>query len=607
MGVTENIARLLSIGITVKSSPSQQKVKCPQCSDKRNDKRDKSLSVNVDSGLFRCHYCGYTGSVNDKKDEKYKIPEPSPNGSDKLPEIVVDFFSKRRISRETLRKAKISHEEKWIAKLDKKTDVAVFNYYEGGYLKNKKYRSIKEKGFSLEAGAKLIFYNIDAIIGHESVIITEGEIDCLSFMEAGIENVISVPNGANVGQNNLQYLDNCINYFNGVKRIYLAVDNDDPGISLRDELARRLGKDICYIVRYPEGCKDANDVLMKYDEKYLSTLISNAEPFPIEGIVYADSEMDSILALYNSGYERGVELKEFGDQFDRMCTFQTSRLYVFTGIPGHGKSTLLENIEVILAAKKGWKFGIFSPEHHPLAYMIYKYAELIVGKPFFKGDTQRMTVQELEKAVQFIKEHFFFIRPKDDMFTLDEILSISKSLIKKYGVKSIVVDPWNTINHSFEGESETQYIEKALNKITLFKQEYDVMFVVVAHPKKMVKAKDGANAGLYEVPNLYDISGSSNFFNKADVGICVYRDFKQDCTFLYVQKMKYRNLGEVDNCKFKFNKVNNRYSILDEFNQYKPNNKNILSNEVEQTEIKLLTVKSSSFESEAEDYDDLPF
>ncbi len=608
MGNTDIIGKLLSLDIQVKNKPSQQKVKCPKCNERRSDKRDRSLSVNVDLGVFRCHYCGYSGTVIEKEDSKYKIPEPSPGGSDKLSDELIQFFSSRGISRQTVRDVKISEEDKWIAKVDKKTNTIVFNYYQSGRLVNKKYRSIEEKGFALESGAKLIFYNLDSIIGENEIIITEGEMDALTFIECGINNVISVPNGANVGQNNLQYLDNCISYFDNIERIYLAVDNDNAGHSLREELARRLGKDICYIVKYPEGCKDANEVLLKYGSQDVKSLITSAEPFPIEGIVYADNEMDSILALYNSGYERGEEIKELGIDFDKICTFQTSRLYTITGIPGHGKSSLLEHIEVILAAKKGWKFGIFSPEHHPLAYMIYKYAEIIVGKPFFEGASERMSPMELQKAIQFIKDHFFFIRPKDDMFTLDEILDISRSLIRKYGVKSIVIDPWNTVSHNFGSDNETQYIEKALNKITLFKQEHDILFAIVVHPKKMLKVKDGERAGQYEVPNLYDINGSSNFFNKTDVGISVYRDHKEDSTYVYVQKMKYRNLGEIGQCKFKYNKANNRFTPIDTFNQYKFNNKNMLNEEIKQEEMSFGNLKPNrGFESGVDDYDDLPF
>ncbi len=956
------IAKLLSLGIEVKHSPRQQKVKCPSCNNQRNDKRDKSLSVNIELGVYRCHYCGMSGCVieNSTQTESYKPIEPTKN--DKLSDELINFLDSRGISRETAREAKLSQEEKWIAKADDVVDCLTFNYYEKGRLVNKKYRSIKDKGFALEPNAKLVFYNIDSIIAEKEVVITEGEIDCLTFMECGIKNVISVPNGANRNQNNLKYLDNCIDYFNDIEKIYLAVDNDDAGLSLRDELIRRFGKDKCFIVKYPEGCKDANEVLLEYGGREVVRLIQEAEELPLEGIVYADSETENIMSLYRSGIERGIELKELGDEFCKLCTFQRSRLYTVTGIPSHGKaldintkiptpngfktmselvigdelfdengnvcnvtwkseewknrptyklmfsdgssvivdenhewltdtwksrrsksnkkrrvksinkngidqshkrelpsvkstkdiiktiktkadkrnnhsvdlckplkikekqlpidpyvlgcwlgdgnsrgggftsnddqiirniisrgyevrklktdfhysiiglvprlreigvlnnkhipseylfsseeqrfellrglmdtdghcsivearnefcginrelvegvyniicslgikatfvegdavlnsryispkyrvffktdkkvfnldrkqdvvndyfetrgtrgndlryivdyeevfgyttqcisvssksrlflagdqfipthnSGFTEDIEVILAAKEGWKFGIFSPEHYPLSYMVYKYAELIVGKPFFAGSATRMSVAELNNAIEFIKDHFFFIRPKDEMFTLDAILDIAKSLVKRYGIHGVVIDPWNTVNHEFEGESETKYIEKALNKITLFKQEHNVLFIIVAHPKKMMKESGGERGGQYEVPNLYEINGSSNFFNKTDVGFTVYRDYKEDCTYIYMQKVKYRNLGEVGQCKFKFNRLNNRYTPIDTFGQYKFDEKSYLS-EGDQIEMPIgsTAIKSNrSFEDFDDEMDSLPF
>jgi twinkle protein len=96
--------------------------------------------------------------------------------------------------------------------------------------------------------------------------------DCLSLHEAGIHNSVSVPNGASMGNQKLEYLDNCWEAFEGAKRIVLAVDSDAAGLSLREELARRLGKERCYTVSYPDGCKDANDVLLKHGKEAVQAL-----------------------------------------------------------------------------------------------------------------------------------------------------------------------------------------------------------------------------------------------------------------------------------------------------------------------------------------------
>src|ERR1035437_9386008 len=111
--------------------------------------------------------------------------------------------------------------------------------------------TVNRKNFKLVSGAELIFYNLDAIRGREEAIITEGEIDCLSLIEIGLTNAISVPNGAAKGNQKLVYLDNCIDAFDNVSKIIIATDADEAGGYLQKELIRRLGAERCYTVKYP--------------------------------------------------------------------------------------------------------------------------------------------------------------------------------------------------------------------------------------------------------------------------------------------------------------------------------------------------------------------
>ena len=99
--------------------------------------------------------------------------------------------------------------------------------------------------------------------------------DVLAYHEAGITNVISVPNGATLNHNNLDYLDNCIDYFEDKTKIILAVDADEPGQMLKQEFVRRLGAENCYLVDF-QDCKDANEYLVKYGKKELRDAIHNA-------------------------------------------------------------------------------------------------------------------------------------------------------------------------------------------------------------------------------------------------------------------------------------------------------------------------------------------
>jgi len=367
------------------------------------------------------------------------------------------------------------------------------------------------------------------------------------------------------GNNNLSYIENSAGYLTKTNKYYLALDKDEAGLALQKELARRLGKDKCYVIDYPDDCKDANDVLCKYGVENLKACFDNAAPLPIEGVINANECKGGLFRLYDKGIDRGDMLGV--PNFDDLVSFKTSMLYIITGIPTHGKSSFLNWMEAMLAAKNGWKFAIFSPEHYPLEYLIYRYAEILTGKGFFHNSYDRMTKSECEIALEFINKHFFFVRPTEGMYTMKQLLGIAKSLVLRHGVKGFTIDPWNTIKHDYTtGMTETQYIETSLNELTLFKQAHDVAVFLVAHPRKMNKIRDTAHPmfGLHEVPTLYDISGSKSFYDKADVGITVYRNFKTQSTTAYVQKIKFKHLGEVGMQDFKYINNNSRYNPIDE-------------------------------------------
>ncbi|MCP4551623.1 MAG: toprim domain-containing protein, partial [Bacteroidetes bacterium] len=107
--------------------------------------------------------------------------------------------------------------------------------------------------------------------------------DVLALHEAGVTNAISVPNGATLNTNNLEYLDNCIDYFDDKEKIILAVDTDEAGQALQAELVRRLGSEVCYLASF-DDCKDANEYLIKYGTEKLVQRITGARPVPLENV-----------------------------------------------------------------------------------------------------------------------------------------------------------------------------------------------------------------------------------------------------------------------------------------------------------------------------------
>ena len=372
--------------------------------------------------------------------------------------------------------------------------------------------------------------------------------DALSFVECGRTDVVSVPNGANA---NLDYLDDYLEqYFDDKETIYIAVDTDTKGVVLRDELMRRFGVERCRVVEYGEGCKDANEHLIKYGKASLLQCLADAPETAIDGVFTITDFEGSLDAVFEAGWKQGATIGH--PNFDALCSFETKRLCVVSGIPGSGKSEFIDEIAERLNVRYGWKFAMFSPENAPLAYHAAKLVEKFTGKRFSK---KTLNADLYKKAKEHLEENFFFIVPKDN-FKLDNILEKAKSLVRRKGIKALVIDPYNRLENEIPpGMTETNYISKSLDKLTEFAQKHDVMVVLMAHPNKQIKDKDG----VIPAPTMYDINGSANFFNKADFGIVVHRNRIANNVEVHVQKVKFRHLGTCGTAYFHYNLNNGRY------------------------------------------------
>jgi len=534
--------------ITVPYGRTSGKVKttCPQCHDRRSNKRDKSLSLNLDEGLYHCHYCDWSGSIKEHSMKKEYI-RPVWSKHTELSDKAIKYFEARMIPQVIVKAVKITEGLEWMPQENKKLNTIQFNYFLNGELVNVKYRT-GNKYFKLIPNAELIPYNLDAIKGTKECVITEGEFDALSFIACGYKMAVSVPNGAST---NTSYLDNYLDYFEDKETIYIASDTDTKGLILREELIRRFGAERCRIVTYGEGCKDANECLCTRGAASLLNCLKTSQEIKVDGVFTVDDFEDELDSLFENGLQRGITIRH--SNFDELCSFETKRLAIITGIPGSGKSEFLDEIAERLNILYGWKFAYFSPENFPLKYHASKIASKITGKRFDKESTP---INEYQQVKHYMAENFFFICPETD-YTIDTILEKAKYLIRRKGIKALVIDPWNRLEHQMSsGMSETNYISKALDELTNFAQRNDILVFLMAHPRKMNKDTRGA----FDVPTLYDISGSANFYNKADYGITVHRDKEAGTVGVYVQKVKFRHLGQPGTAVFKYNLNNGRYS-----------------------------------------------
>lgn len=504
--------------IQTNKSSGTAKLKCPICSPERKNKSDKSLYVNFNSGVAKCFHCEglfFKDSIeNSIQKENYTLPLQNWKNYTELSDKMVKYFEGRKINQYTLKNFELTEELYFQPQLNRVANNAVFNYFEGNVLVNKKYRSGCKK-FTQSKNAKSIFYNINAVIGENECYIVEGEIDVLSLYEIGIKNVISVPNGANDNDN---YWVNSEKYIKDIKKFYIATDNDDKGNDVSEKIAQRLGRYRCERIIF-EG-KDANDDLVN---GVLEKTINNRVKYPVAGTFKVSDCYDDIMALYENGLPDTISPKHscFGN-LKQVFSVMRGHLITGTGIPSHGKSNFTEWYVMNIVRDYDMKASFFSPEHHPFSLHHTSFIEKATGRNFWKDtDCKRVNRYEIAKYQEWAEEKIYLTGTENGEFpTWDWLFDKFKEQLFSYGIDIFVIDAFNKLAFNGNG-NRLQQINEVLTKLTMFAQMNNVIIFLVAHPTKMQKD----TAGLYASPTLYDVSGSSDFRNQTHDGFSIYRFF----------------------------------------------------------------------------------
>jgi len=554
---------------------------CPECSHTRKKKHDRTLSVTVDNEgvMWKCFHCDSEGrhthetlkqgnGIPKKVNPPTAISVPKQSDMDKAEA----YLATRGIDYEKIKdRYKIVTGTRFFrAKGDDpqgEFECIGFVYGENEAVK---WRTTSGKRFTQDGAARSL-WGIDKIREKElptTLIITEGEIDAASVASVVDDEsfgVVSVPNGAPSkvsdnqkvspeDDNKFHYLWQARDVLESATEIILMTDDDHAGSALKEEVARRAGRAKCKEVIYPTNCKDANEVLLKFNANYLLDLISNAEHMPLDGVYTAQDYADQVKSLYDNGMMEGVStgMKSVDDLF----TISGGQLSVVTGIPGSGKSEFIDQIMVNLARNEHWKWAIASFENPP-ALHIAKICEKISGLPFFEANgRERMNVAESNKALEFVQRHFMFLEQRSgDATTIESVLDRAQQSILRLGCRGLVIDPWNYIVQDRKSEdNEHQFINKVLTRLVSFARSHDVHIFLVAHPSKMPTDSSGKSA----IPNGHHVSGSSAFFSKADLGITVHRT--DSGPEVHCWKCRFKWQGKVGNTLLNYNRDNGIFS-----------------------------------------------
>ena len=431
-------------------------------------------------------------------------------------------------------------------------------YVEHGRIINHKYRVTSEdRAYRMDDDAPLTAWNHDVLLdeslANQPLIVTEGEWDALSILTAGKRRVVSVPNGApgKVSDDDAltegkryQWFWRCEALLSKVKQVVLCVDNDEAGCALAADLCRLFGPERCLFVTYPDGCKDAGDVAKHYGHASLCQMLDEAKPYPIKGL-YTVSDFPERGELV--AWPTGI------DALDPMMSIVPGTLTVFTGYANMGKSTVMNavighlvrhNVPVCIAS--------FETDVKPI---LRDHLRAAVGRlPIHDARTKDMTAIDavIEDNVRIITQ----LVDEDEEMDLDFFLDLCRTAVMRDGVKFVLLDPWNELEHKRRrDETETDYISRALRAIKKFAKQYQVAFWIVAHPTKPTD-------GQAKVPGLLNISGSANWANKADYGLTYHRARPDDnMAELRVTKVRMGLPGKKGSVKVSFDHLISSFKL----------------------------------------------
>lgn len=578
MSTANNIADMLfDLGIKPKRwGPGiSSQVLCPECQG--GNTRETSLTVTIDEdnhgATWLCHRgtCGWKGGQRLRVDNRPvtkgvpgqpRRPPPHPPAvTDNKPDWLYEFFAARNIGARVVDAFGCYATQRWFSDDLPSHPAIVFPYFWRGEVVNRKYRPCPGKQpQAQEKDATPTLYNVDSIGDSVVVYWVEGEPDVMALAECGVTPVVSLKDGAGgaggAQDKRLAALDTHADVLQPIRQFVLAGDMDTPGLALREELARRLGRHRCWLVSWPEGCKDAGGVLLRDGPEAVLDALGAAQPYPIDGLQRITSGRLHALrrlpapATMTTGTVASNAILRLPTE---------GRLIVVTGIPNHGKTAWTRFIMVHTAATHGRRWAAFSPEQQPWEQFAAECAEVRMGKPFWdRPGIPGMSDAEVAEAGAWLGEHITMLvsDAEDDAPTLEWILDRARYAVLRDGVTDLLIDPWNEIDHNRGAMTETDYIGRALQRFKAFGLRHGCNVWIVAHPAKPPPLKPGDKR---PAPGPYDLAGSAHWANKTDLGVTLHAP-KLGVAELHVWKTRFRRWGKRETVAvLEFDELTGRY------------------------------------------------
>lgn len=412
---------------------------------------------------------------------------------------VYNYLQKRHISKETADYLDIRQDEQ---------GNIVFNYYDTNdtltmvkYRPSRKVNKGEVKNWC-QKGADTcpLLYNMNRINISQPLLITSGELDTAAAIEAGWINSVSIP----LGDSNTHWVEHNFEWLEQFDEIIVCPDNDESGSKYCKDIIPRLGSWRCKVAVVPDDCKDLNEALYKHGKESVIDMIVHAKDSPVASVVdlseVTDVDLDSIDGIYT-----GIE----GLDRELMKIFYGT-LTVVSGQPGSGKTSFLSQIicQALDQEKCCWLYSKELPEWMTKNWLNY----ILAGRRHleeYSNDKGSTYYKVKNTAKNLINEHYkgrWFVYKDDSSNKFEDLIQSMTDVVRKYGVKLLILDNLMTIDLGINDSNELQQQTDAINKLIQFAMKFNVAVILVAHPRKLQNTSD---------IGIYDIAGSSNIVNLA--------------------------------------------------------------------------------------------
>jgi twinkle protein len=436
---------------------------------------------------------------------KYRYPHEEPRWNDMTK--VYDYLGNRGISKNTIDYLDIRADTSGniaFHTYDQYDTLTVVNY-------RKSYKTDEQKcWFQKDADTADILFNMNRVNTTKPLVITEGQIDCASVIEAGYLNCVSILKGCQ----GMGWIENLWDWLQEFDSIIVFSDGDKPGLKMRDEVINRLGAVRCKYVEVPKELeykdtgkmvpvKDANEILQCKGKQFLLDLILEAKDIPITSVAKL-SEIKELNPTEMDGFEIGI--KELDSELMKIFT---GGVTILTGLPSAGKTTFLNQI-VLMAMDHGYKSFLFSRE---LLNGMSKgwFSQVAAGRRNMhairlpNGNDFWIVNDGIKDTITKYYDDMFYLYKDEEENSEDKLFESMELCATKKGLRLFIIDNLMTVqlkDMQDTNKAQTDFV----NRLIKFSMKYDVAVIMVAHPRKI---QGGADIG------LFDVAGTQNIVNLA--------------------------------------------------------------------------------------------